>query len=72
MSMLKQFRLKQELLQEDMAKKLNINICTYRNYESGKRMIPIDVLIKFLKLRNYPSDEKLVEVLESICENQDK
>lgn len=70
MSIMKQFRLKQELSQEEMAKKLNISPNGYRNYESGKRMLPMDVLIRFLKLRNYPSDEKLVEVLESICENQ--
>ena len=72
MSMLKQFRLKKELSQEEMAKKLKLSVNGYRNYESGKRMIPIDVLIRFLKLRNCPSNEKLVEVLESICENQDK
>lgn len=70
MSIMKQFRLKQELSQEEMAKKLNISPNGYRNYENGKRMLPMDVLIRFLKLRNYPSDEKLVEVLESICENQ--
>ncbi len=70
MSIMKQFRLKQELSQEEMAKKLNISPNGYRNYESGKRMLPTDVLIRFLKLRNYPSDEKLVEVLESICENK--
>lgn len=70
MSIMKQFRLKQELSQEEMAKKLDISPNGYRNYESGKRMLPMDVLIRFLKLRNYPSDEKLVEVLESICENQ--
>ena len=70
MSIMKQFILKQELSQEEMAKKLNISPNGYRNYESGKRMLPTDVLIRFLKLRNYPSDEKLVEVLESICENK--
>lgn len=70
MSIMKQFRLKQELSQEEMAKKLNISPNGYRNYESGKRMLPTDVLIRFLKLRNYPSDEKLVEVLESICKNK--
>ena len=70
MSIMKQFRLKQELSQEEMAKKLDISPNGYRNYESGKRMLPTDVLIRFLKLRNYPSDEKLVEVLESICENK--
>lgn len=49
-----------------MAKKLNISINAYRNYELGKRTLPYNVLINFLKLRNYEKDLELVKVLEEL------
>ena len=66
MSMLKKLRRDLCLTQEEMAKKLNISPNGYRNYESGKRMLPYDVLIRFLKLRGKEQDLELVEVLEEL------
>lgn len=67
MSMIKKLRLELVLTQEEMAKKLNISINAYRNYESGKRMLPYNILIRFLKLRGYQQDLELVKMLEDIC-----
>ena len=66
MSMLKKLRRDLCLTQEEMAQKLNISANGYRNYESGKRMLPYDVLIRFLKLRNYEQDLEVVKVLEEL------
>lgn len=66
MSMIKKLRLELGLTQEEMAKKLNISINAYRNYEIGKRLIPYNVLIRFLKLRGYEKDLEMVELLEEI------
>lgn len=66
MSMLKKLRRDLCLTQEEMAQKLNISTNGYRNYESGKRMLPYDVLIRFLKLRNYEQDLEVIKVLEEL------
>lgn len=66
MSMIKKLRLELVLTQEEMAKKLDISTNAYRNYESGKRMLPYDILIKFLKLRSYKQDLELVKILEDL------
>ena len=67
MSMIKQLRLKKGLSQEEMAKKLDISVNAYRNYELGERLMPISVVIKFLRLRAYQQDLELVEILEELC-----
>lgn len=36
--------------QEYLAKKINCDQSTYSRYESGQRLIPIDVLIKIAKI----------------------
>ena len=66
MSMMRKLRRSLCLTQEEMAKKLDISPNAYRNYESGKRMLPYDVLIRFLKLRNDERDLELVKVLEEL------
>ena len=67
MSMIKRLRLKKELSQEEMAKQLNISTNAYRNYESGARLLPTDVLMRFLQMRGEPQDIELVEILEEVC-----
>jgi len=69
LSIIKQLRLNLCLTQEEMAKKLNISTNAYRNYESGKRLLPYDVLIKFLKLRSYEQDLEVIKVLEELYVN---
>lgn len=66
MSMIRKFRRDLGLTQEEMAKKLNISPNAYRNYELGKRMLPYDVLVRFLKLRNDKRDLELVSILEEL------
>lgn len=67
MSMFKQFRLEKELSQEEMAKKLKISTNAYRNYESGERLMPVDVLQRFLQMRSRPQDIELAGILEEVC-----
>ena len=66
MSMIKKLRMDLGLRQEEMAEKLDISVNAYRNYETGKRMLPYNVLIKFLKLRNNEKDIEMVKILEEI------
>lgn len=67
MSMYKRFRLEKELSQEEMAQKLKISTNAYRNYESGERLMPTDVLMRFLRIRATDSDMVLADVLEEVC-----
>ena len=67
MSMFKQFRLGKELSQEEMAKKLKISTNAYRNYESGERLMPVDVLMRFLRMRAREQDIMLADILEEVC-----
>lgn len=67
MSMIKKLRLKMELSQEEMAKQLKISTNAYRNYESGARLLPADVLMRFLQMRGEPQDIELVKILEEVC-----
>lgn len=67
MSMFKRFRLEKELSQEEMAQKLKISTNAYRNYESGERLMPTDVLMRFLRIRATDSDIVLADVLEEVC-----
>ena len=67
MSMLKRFRLQKELRQEEMAKKLEISPNAYRNYETGKRMLTPDVLMRFLRMRATEKDLELADILEEVC-----
>lgn len=66
MTLLKKYRINNDLVQKEMADKLNISLPAYRNYEIGKRVLPPEILLRFLKLRNYPSEEKLIKVLEEL------
>lgn len=47
---LKELRLKHKLLQDDIAKILNIKKNTYSNYETEKTQAPIEI---YIKLANY-------------------
>ena len=67
MTILKEYRINNELAQKEMADKLGCSVPAYRNYENGKRVIPHDVLLKFFKLRAYPEDLQMAEVLEEMC-----
>lgn len=67
MSIFKQLRLEKELTQEEMAEKLNISTNAYRNYESGERLMPTDVLMNFLRMRAKEQDIALANVLEEVC-----
>ena len=66
MTILKEYRINNNLGQKEMADKLDISIPAYANYENGKRIIPSEVLLKFLKVRNWDEDKPIVEVLEDI------
>lgn len=53
---LKELREEHNLKQTDLANFLNIKQNTYSQYESEKRQLPIDVLIKLAKFYNVTTD----------------
>ena len=69
MTLLKEYRINNNLGQKEMAYKLNCSLPAYRNYELGKRIIPHNVLINFLKLRGKSQDLELASILEELYEN---
>ena len=65
MTILKEYRINNELGQKEMADKLKCSLPSYRLYERGKKVMSHYVLKEFLKLRALPSDLEMVRVLES-------
>lgn len=53
---LKDIREDRDLTQEEIAEILNVKQNTYQQYESGKRQIPIEALIKLAKYYNLSID----------------
>ena len=53
---LKQLREDNNLSQSEIANYLNIKQNTYSQYETGKRQLPIDTLIKIAKYYNVSTD----------------
>lgn len=66
MTILKEYRINNELTQEQMADKLHCNLNSYRKYERGKQIMSQETLLEFLKLRGCESDIRLSKVLEEI------
>lgn len=64
MSKLKEYRLKNNLTQAQMAEVLGITLRAYRNYEKGLRQIPYKILSKFLYIRNDKKDREISKILE--------
>ena len=64
--MLKEFRLRHNLTQQQMADTLGIDFTTYSRLENHKRKISIELLIKFLDIRNEKDDRLVIKVLKSI------
>lgn len=72
MTILKEYRINNNLVQKEMADKLGCSIPAYRNYESGKRVLPHDILLKFLVLRGYEKDLPIIEALEEFYNYEEK
>lgn len=72
MTILKEYRINNDMVQKEMADKLNISLPAYRNYENGKRTLPVDILLTFLKLRDWEEDKNLIKVLEEIRRDYEK
>lgn len=68
MTILKEYRIDNNLKQTEMCDKLNCSIASYRLYENGKKEIPNKVLLAFLRLRGMESDINLAKVLEELYE----
>ena len=41
MTILKEYRINNDMVQKEMADKLNISLPAYRNYENGKRIVSL-------------------------------
>ena len=68
MTILKEYRINNKIKQEEMAKKLNCSISSYRLYENGYTEIPRRILLAFLRLRARDSDLDLADMLEEVYE----
>lgn len=68
MTILRKYRIDNDFTQPEMARKLGCSLPAYRNYELGKRIIPHNILISFLKMRGKEQDLELVTALEEIYE----
>ena len=68
MTILKEYRINNNLKQQEMADKLRCSLPSYRLYENGKQKIPNTILLTFLKLRGTESDINLAKTLEEIYE----
>lgn len=68
MTILKEYRINNNLKQQEMADKLRCSLPSYRLYENGKLKIPNNILLTFLKLRGTESDMNLAKTLEEIYE----
>lgn len=66
MTILKRYRINNELSQKKMAQKLKMSLPAYRNYENGKRVLPPQKLLLFLKIRNVLQDAIVIQVLEEL------
>lgn len=66
MTILKEYRINNNLGQKEMADKLDCSLPSYRNYENAKQLIPNEILLRFLKLRNWEEDIRIIEVLEEL------
>lgn len=53
---IKELRIKNNFTQKNIAKKLNVSITSYSLYESGKRNVPIKILIKLANIYNTSID----------------
>ena len=53
---LKEIREQKNISQKQVAEYLNVKQNTYSQYETGKRQLPVDVLIKLAKFFNETTD----------------
>ena len=72
MTILKEYRINNDFVQKEMADKLNCSLPAYRNYENGKRVVPHDILLTFLKLRNWEEDKDFIQALEEVVNYEKK
>lgn len=63
MTLFKQFRLKNNLTQQEMADDLKISLHKYRKYELGEKILPYKLLAEFLLLRGGKNDIKIANTL---------
>lgn len=68
MTLLKEYRIDSDMVQKEMADKLGCSLPAYRNYENGKRELPLEILRKFLLMRARPEDIELATIIEEIKE----
>lgn len=59
-----EYRISHNLTQQQMAKLLCISVSAYNLYENNKREMPIEKIVRFLKLRNEQYDKETIEILE--------
>lgn len=71
MNSLKKYRYEHDLMQEEMAKLLNVSHSSYSLYENKKREMPYKILIKFLELRNNEQDNVVISILKEFLKQND-
>lgn len=53
---IKDMRIDNDLTQEQIAKKLNLHLTTYRRYESGESELPLHIFKELCKIYNTSAD----------------
>ncbi len=53
---IKEIRTANQMTQEELSEKININVLTYRGYENKKSEVPIEVLIRIADIFNVSMD----------------
>lgn len=62
--MLYEYRVSHNLTQNQMAILMGISVPAYCLYENHKREMPLEKIIRFLKIRDEQYDKEAIEILE--------
>ena len=59
-----EYRVSHNLTQQQMAILMGVSVPAYNLYENRKREMPIEKIIRFLKLRDEQFDKEIIKILE--------
>lgn len=66
--MLEKYRLENRYTLREMAKMLKLTMPTYNCYEKKTRKVPLEVIIRFLEIRNEENDDKAINILKEFLD----
>ena len=66
--MLEKYRLENRYTLREMAKMLKLTMPTYNCYEKKTRKVPLEVIIRFLEIRNEEKDKEIIKILKEFLD----